>query len=295
MRETTSRRALLRSLGGALAATAGIGAAGTASAETSQGAGSYWSEPRVMIDAVSYDGAERKGALLEDVVYDDPDAGLISDIHYVVHDGADAHDVRDDAATSEVGATAAQLEEVYLSTTLPVADGDAELYQQALVSETDNAPALLIDNELTLPAAGDYVVTTLPNPDLGDGDNEAYTVEDGHYQLLVATDGTYYAAFAQRESWRKQFDDQRVGVEGVASGEDKSAWRDAYVEGDGDLDTNASNDGDIDLAFELDASGYSELSWTTAIGFGFEEAAAVDRAVASLDSGFDAERQESYW
>jgi len=65
--------------------------------------------------------------------------------------------------------------------------------------------------------------------------------------------------------------------------------------GGGELDTNAYNDGDIDLAFELDAGGYSELSWTTAIGFGFGQAGAVDRAVASLENGFDAERQESYW
>jgi len=295
MENNTTRRGLLTGIGGALAATAGLGAAGTALAETSQGAGSYWSEPRVMVDAVSYDGDDRKGALLEDIVYDDPDAGLISDVHYIVYDGVDTYDVRDDAATSEVGATAAQLEEVYLSTTIPIADGDAELYQQALVSETDNAPALLIDNELTLPTAGDYAVTTLANPELGDGVNEVSTVEQGDYQLFVATDGAHYAAFAQRESWRKQFDDQRVGVEGVTDGADKSAWNDAYVEGDGDLDTNAANDGDVDLAFELDASGYSELSWTTAIGFGVEEAAAVDRAVASLESGFDAERQESAW
>jgi hypothetical protein len=266
-----------------------------AAAKTSRGVGSWYIAPRVALDAVSYDTDEWKGALVENLVYDDPDAGRVGDVHYIIHDGTDAYDVRNDASSSEVGVTVAQLQEVYLDTTIPLTDGDAELYQQALINESDNAPSVLVDNKLTLPSSGDHKVTTLANPEFGDGYNESYTVSQGYYDVFVATDGIYYAAFAQRESWRKAFDEHHVGIEGVTSGTDESAWNDAYVEGDVHLDTNDYNEGDLDLAFGLSAEGYSDLIWTTAIGFGTTETDAVDRAVSSLESGFENERKESAW
>ncbi|MUV90076.1 hypothetical protein GJ629_09385 [Halapricum sp. CBA1109] len=289
MEGNQSRRTVLKGIGGALASAAALGAAGTAAAKETTKAGSdLYYDPAVEFTAASYDGADRKGALLEAIKYDTASC-LIGDVHYIVDDGDDTYDVRDDAADSDVGVTVGGLDEAYLSTQIPVANGEADLYQQAFVNETDNAPSLLIENDLELPAGGDYTVATLANPELGDEDNDAHLVSEGYYDVLVVTDGTDYVAFAQRETWRKAFDDQQVGIEATS----ESAWENAYVDGDAALDTNTSNSGDVDLAFTLAVGDREQITWTTAIGFGTTEADAVDRAVGALEAGFDSERQDS--
>lgn len=295
MESNASRRSVLKGIGGAIATVGTLGSAGTAAAKETFGGGSDLTyDPAVKFTAASYDGADRKGALLEDIAYNE-ESCRISDVHYVVHDGTDSFDVRDDAASSDVGATVARLDEAYLSTQIPVTNGEADLYQQAFVNETDNAPSLLIENDLELPAGGDYTVTTLANPDLGDEYDSAYLVSEGYYDVFVVRGDDYYVSFAQREDWRKAFDDFTVGIEGVQSGDDKSAWRDAYVEGDGELDTVSAKSGDLDLAFDLYVGDREQITWTTAIGFGDTESDAVDRAVASLENGFRDERRSSYW
>lgn len=293
MKRFVTRRDVLRGVGASIATLGVFGGTGTVAASTDRSAGSYDRDPRVAFDATAYDSGEKKGALVENVVYDDPAACRIEDVHYIISDESGTHDVRDDASASEVGVTVARLAELYLSTTIPVAGGEAELYQQAMVNETENTPTLLIDNELTLPGNGGYTVTTLANPNLGDAsDNDAYTTSRGDYDLVVVTDGSYYTAFAQRDDWRKAFNDQYIGV---IDDEGGSAWQAAYLDGDGSLPTNTGNSGDVDLAFTLTADGQSEVTWTTAVGFGKRESDAVDRAVGSLQSGFDAERSASYW
>lgn len=291
MVDNQSRRSVLKGIGGAIGSVGVLGAAGTAAAKnTTKGGSDLYYDPAIEFTAASYDNADRKGALLEDVKYD-TESCLIGDVHYIVDDETDTYDVRDDASSSEVGVTVASLDEAYLSTDIPVTNGTANLYQQAFVNETENTPSLLIENDLELPGGSDYTVSTLANPELGDEYNDAYLVSEGYYDVIVATDGTYYTAFAQREDWRKAFDDQQVGSEAQSG----SAWENAYVDGDTALDTNTGNSGDVDLAFNLYVGDRQQITWTTAIGFGTNEADAVDRAVSSLESGFKNERNESYW
>jgi len=67
------------------------------------------------------------------------------------------------------------------------------------------------------------------------------------------------------------------------------------VSSDSELDTVSASSGDLDLAFALHVGDRDQISWTTAIGFGADEASAIDNAVGSLENGFRSERQESYF
>lgn len=294
MERSHSRRGVLKGIGGAVASAAALGATGTAAAldkdTISQGA--VGTSTGIEFTGAAYDTANRQGALVEDVRYEDVEAE-ISDLHFVLHDGTDTFNARDDASEGSVSVTTSYVDEVALQSNIPVTNGTADLYHQAFINESDNGPSLLIETDLTVPAGGDYTVTTLANPDLGDEYNEAYLVSEGYYDVFVATDGDTYAAFAQRESWRKAFDDQTAGIEGVTSGEDKSAWEDAYAEGDAELDTETAKSGDIDLAFQLYVGDREEVTWQTAIGFADNESDAVARAVDSLEGDFQEQRRDS--
>jgi len=292
MERNHSRRGVLKGIGGALASTAVLGAAGTAAADTTRGMGSVDSTTGIEFTGVAYDTSNRQGALAEDIRYRNRETE-ISDLHFILDDGTDTYNTRDDASSGDVSVTTSYLDEVLLQSSIPVTNGTASFDQQVFINESANGPSLLMETDLSVPAAGDYTVTTLANPDMGSEFNNAYLVSEGYYDVFVATDRDYYAAFAQRQDWRKQFNDQTAGIEGVTSGADKSAWHDAYVEGDGELDTVTAKSGDLDLAFELSVDGREEMTWQTAIGFADNEGDAITRAVDSLEADFQEQRRDT--
>jgi hypothetical protein len=247
--------------------------------------------------AQGYADAQRQGALLEDLFYVSPTVCTIADVHFIVSDGSVARNTRDDGC-GLANVTTTAVPELMLENEIPLADGTATLDQRSLV--TADSPAILIESDLQFPAHGDYTIFTLANPEIGDlrddpgAGDEAWLTSEGYYDVLVATDGGYYTAFAQRESWRKQFDGQRIGIEGVTDGPETSAWQDAYVEADGSLDSTTEQTGDIDLAFGLTADDRDAITWETAIGFGTDESTAIDNAVSALETGYETERTKHF-
>jgi hypothetical protein len=289
-----SRRSVLKGIGGAAASAAALGVTGTAAAldTKTRGMGSVDSATGIEFTGVAYETSNRQGALLEDIKFETAETE-ISDLHFIVDDGTDTYNARDDASFGDVSVTTSYLDEVLLQSNIPVTNGTVSFDQQVFINESSNGPSVLMETDLSVPSTGDYTITTLANPDMGSEFNNAYLVSEGYYDVFVATDRDYFAAFAQRQDWRKQFDDQTAGIEGVTSGSDKSAWHDAYVEGDGELDTVTAKSGDLDLAFELYAGDRTEMTWQTAIGFADNETDAITRAVDSLEADFQQQRRDS--
>lgn len=296
VRDTTRRR-LLRSTGAAVAGLGVLGTAGSAAADDVDipisSSGDGWS---VHGTGEEYDTPRRRGALPEDLYAYSRKRMNVRDLHTVVWDGKVARDVRDDATRGSVNVTVARIPEVRIDNSIPVSGGTVNLDQRMLASE--DGPALLIESEATLPAGGEYTVYTLANPEIGDVEgrpgvgDEAWKTRHEGYDAIVASDGGYYVAFAQRDAWRKQFDGQRIGVEGVQRGPNKSAWRDVYVEQDGWIDANEENRGRIDLAFGLYASDWDSVNWLTGVGFGRSEAQALGEATKVLENGYEEERNK---
>jgi hypothetical protein len=296
----TSRRAILSGLAGTATALGSLGTAGATSTATQSDCSQTGfpvsrGNQKVSMGAKGYAEADKQGALLENIHYDSPKFCNIADVHYVVFDGDVARNTRDDGC-GIANVTVSMIPELTLNNTIPLTDGTATLDQRSLV--TADKSAILVENELQFPTSGEHTIFTLANPDIGDlrkdpgAEDTAHLTSRGYYDVIVASDGDYHAAFAQRESWRKQFDGHRIGIEGVTSGSDKSAWQDAYVEADGTLDTNTERTGDVDLAFGLTVNSRETLNWDTAIGFGTDESTAIDNAVNSLDTGYETERSK---
>lgn len=242
-------------------------------------------------DLAKYTNDAQQGSVLENLVAYDAGKLRVSDFHVMLWDGNVVRNARDDATESSVSATA---DGGHLENTIPLTDGDAYLSQNAVV--TDDRPALVVKNDVWFPASNTHSLFTLPNPDIGGkyrddghGDDAWKTTHDG-YDALVATttDGDWFAAFAQHRPANGQttFDGQRIGIEGEASDwdTDESAWHDLYVEQDGWIDSNTSQDvADIDLSFGLAVGSQQDVSWETGIGFGTSESEALRNVTAALD------------
>ncbi len=310
MRNKLPRRTVLKSVGGAVAAGSLLT---TLSTPALAGENYANSDKDAVVGAPtgtgdvagainqypSYGDESWYGALLEDVVATRFDHEHLRDVHLMLWDDdlGETLDCRNDAAGSEVSYASSRVPEVTIHNWYQFGSGYwADTYQDVLVSP--NRPALHVRNRVTFDQANAHSVYTLANPAVdsggsaGDGD-EAWKTTGGGYDLLVATDGSYYYAMGQHRpsTGKTGFDGQRIGVEG-GSGSDKSAWTDVYEENDGWITTNTYNSGNVDTAVGLWVSTDTDITFETVFGFGTSEQAAIDNAVASLDAGYAAEASD---
>lgn len=299
MRENVSRRSFVRSTAAALGAGALLGASSSASASKTASSFSYggggWS---VSGDLAKYTNDAQRGALLENVVAYDAGKLRVSDLHVLLWDGTVVRNARDDATDRSVSANRVG---GHLENTIPVSAGDAHLAQDVVVAS--DRPALVARNDVWFPDSGSNTLLTAANPNIGGkyrddghGDDAWKTSRDG-YDALVATttDGDWYAAFAQHRPANGQttFDGQRIGIEAQSSDwdTDESAWHDLYVEQDGWIDSNTTQDvANLDLGFGLAANSQQDVTWETGIGFGTTESEALRNVAAALDSGYQSLR-----
>ncbi|WP_128476368.1 glycoside hydrolase family 15 protein [Halorussus pelagicus] len=243
-------------------------------------------------------GGDRYGTLIEDTSAFRRDVEHLRDVHTILWDAdlGQTLDVRNDAAGSEVSYESSTVPEVHVHNWFQFDSGySADLYQDVLV--TADKPALLVQNNAQFDQANDHTLFTLVNPAIdefdsrGEGDSGYVTTANG-YDCVVASDGSWYLAYAQQRpsTGKTTFDGHRVGVEGSTSGSDKSAWHDIYGENDGYIDANSSASGNVDSGVGLYVGGATDVTWLTAIGFGKSESEAIDNATAALDNGYAAER-----
>ncbi|WP_440989198.1 glycoside hydrolase family 15 protein [Haloarchaeobius baliensis] len=248
----------------------------------------------------SYGGGGRYGTLIEEVVASRYDIEHVRDVHTMLWDAdlGETLDVREDAAGSEVSYESAQVPEVHVHNWFQFSSGYwADLYQDVLVSP--NRHSLHVRNEVQFDQANTHTLFTLLNPAIDDFDSagegdEAYTTTADGYELVVATDGTWYLALAQHRpsTGKTSFDGHRIGLEGTTSGGDRAAWQDIYVENDGYIDSNGYNAGNVDVGTGLYVGTDTTVTWETVVGFGASESEAVANATASLDAGYAAERSD---
>lgn len=288
MSEEKFRRSFLKGAGATVTALGGLGSVGTVAADVDIPLSTRENGWEVGVSAEQYDTPDQQGARLEDIYKRDRSNILVDSLDTIVHDGTVTRTAHADASASEVNVTTARVTEAYLSTTLPVTNGSVDLYQRVLVSK--DTPAILLESEATLPAAGEYTVYTIANPTIGSAngaDNEAWLTSRDEYDVVVATHGEQYVAFAQRQDWRKAFDGQRIGAVGG-----KTAWDDIYTENDGWIDSNDHNQGRIDVGFGCYVGDVESLSWVTGVGIGQSERDAVSNVVSVLENGYETEREK---
>ncbi|WP_210424079.1 glycoside hydrolase family 15 protein [Halorussus ruber] len=312
-----SRRTVLKGIGGTAA-----GSALLRSVSTPASAGEHYPDSdkdaivsapdgagqNVLATLNQYPGVEGNdwyGTLIEDTSAFRRDVEHVRDVHTMLWDAdlGQTLDVRNDAAGSEVTYESSTVPEVHVHNWFQFDSGYwADLYQDVLV--TADKPALLVQNNVQFDRANDHTLYTLVNPAIdeydsrGEGDSGYYTTASG-YDCIVANDGSWYLAYAQKRpsTGKTTFDGHRVGVEGDTSGSDKSAWHDIYGENDGYIDRNNSASGNVDSGVGLYVGGATDVTWLTAIGFGKSESEAIDNATAALDNGYATERSnfESAW
>lgn len=246
----------------------------------------------------SYDGKDWYGTLIEEVNAGRYDIEHVRDVHTLLWDAdlGETLDVRNDAAGSELTYESSEVPELHLHNWFQFSSGYwADLYQDVLVS-TDK-PALAVRNRVEFDQANEHTIYTIVNPDLDHDDSagaedEGWVTAANGYDLVVANDGAWYVAYAQKRpsTGQTEFDGHRVGVEGETSGASKSAWHDVYEENDGYIDSNEYESGNVDTGVGLYVANDAEVTWLTAIGFGTSESEAIDNATAVLDNGYSAER-----
>ncbi|TQQ82257.1 glycoside hydrolase family 15 protein [Halonotius roseus] len=238
------------------------------------------------------------GALIEEISAFRLDVEQLYDLHVLLRrsDSGATLDVRNDAVASTVGYSSSRVPEIEIHNSFRFPDGEAAtLDQRVLVSP--NTPALLIDNHVRFADERGHSLFTLASlgmDDVRSGDDieEATYRHTAGYDFIVAHDGNRYLALAQRnpETGQTTFDGQRIGVQGVASGPDRSAWQDLYLDGAGGLTETTHKEGKVDTAIGLHAGRDTDVRWTTGIGFGTSEQEAVDNARWPLYAGYERER-----
>jgi GH15 family glucan-1,4-alpha-glucosidase len=238
-----------------------------------------------------------RGALIEDTSAFRMDVDQFYDVHTLVWDAelGQTMDVRNDAVGSDVAYRSGRVPEIRVTNDFAFDAGTGTLEQDVLVSV--DAVALFVRNRarFSLPHRRTlYTVVGLGIRDLitGDDVDEAYVTRRQGYDFVVAQDGTRYLAVCQRRSATGQttFDGSRVGRQGRDSGPERSAWADVYVEGDGAIEPNDHLRGKVDAGVGLDVGDAVDATWTTAIGFGESEPAAIENALTVQRNGYDAER-----
>lgn len=314
---TMSRRAVLRTSAavGGLTVVGGAATASASSTESEDGRhridGTDRGGSPIGFDLVEYvDG----GAVIESVTaYESP---MIADLHTVLWDSEWklATNTRDDAIGADVSVgdaipeTTATVEWKYTNPDYALVRYWPEITQRAIVSAA--RPALLVERDLELGAYAPpryaaspdlrHTVYSIANPTIGEERNEGWVTDDGDYDVFVATDHEYSVAIVQRyvhPAVGTSFDGHRVGDVGVEEGENRSAWFDIYEEADGWIDRTDASAGEIDFGAGLslesgdyDGSDTPDPTWRTGIGFGTSDGEAVDNAIATVEDGYETER-----
>lgn len=245
-------------------------------------------------------GNDWYGTLIEDTSAFRRDVEHIRDVHTMLWDGdlGQILDVRNDAAGSEVSYESSTVPEIHLHNWFQFSSGYwADLYQDVLV--TADKPTLLVKNNVQFDQANTHTLYTLLNPaideyDSRDDGDEGYVTSANGYQFVVATDGQWHLAYAQKHpaTGKTDFDGHRIGIEDDTTGSDKSAWHDVYGENDGYIDSNTSASGNVDSGVGLYVGTATDVTWLTAVGFGKSETEAIDNATAALDNGYSTERNK---
>jgi GH15 family glucan-1,4-alpha-glucosidase len=245
-----------------------------------------------------YDGADCgwHGALLEETAAFRADVEVFHDLHTLVWDADTGQtlDVRNDAAASDVSYASPTVPEIELENEFVFADGSAATLEQSLVVGTDRC-GLLLENTATFETDHERTLYTLL--DLGikghDHDNpearqHAFHRREDGVDLLIAHWGDRYVTLAQETAADRTFDGYRVGHKGRSHGADRSAWADIYRENDGYIDAHGEAVGNLDAAVGYHAGEAQAVNWTTALGFGHSEQAAIETALGLLDDGYAA-------
>ncbi|WP_241430023.1 glycoside hydrolase family 15 protein [Halorubrum lipolyticum] len=245
------------------------------------------------------------GALIEEVSAFRLDVEQLYDLHTLLSrtDSGVTLDVRNDAVSSTTGYTSSRVPEIGIHNDFRFPDGEAAaLDQRVLVSPS--APTLLVDNRVRFEDARGHSLFTLASlgmDDIRTGDDVegAARRHISGYDFIVGHDGNRHLAIAQRnpETGQTTFDGQRIGLQGVDSGPDRSAWQDLYVDGNGTLTETTEKEGKVDAAIALHAGRETDVRWTTGIGFGKSEQEAIDNVRWTLDAGYERERAtfEAFW
>lgn len=248
------------------------------------------------------------GALIEETSAFRSDIELFYDLHTQIWDPTtqETLDVRNDA-TGDVSWTSSRVPELRLENRFAFADGTEATLDQRVVASVDRC-GLLVHNEASFADDRERTIFTLSRLALNEHSHDDPYAEHAatvHHKadcdVIVATDGNRYVAFAQQRGDNRRFDGHRVGHAGVATGPDRSAWSDIYEANDGWIDSTDHAAGSVDLGFGLHCdpaaepeagseTGGQTVEWLTAVGFGKSEQAAVDHARETLDSGYEAER-----
>lgn len=316
MRQNTmDRRTVLRTSAaiGGLTVIGGTATASSAESEDGQHRidGTDHGGSPVGFDLVEYvDG----GAIIENVTaYDSP---MIADLHTVLWDSKWelVKNTRDDATGVNVSVdgsipeATATVELKYTNPNYALVRYWPEIRQRAIVSAA--RPALVVEQDLELGAYAPpryaaspnlrHTVYSIANPTIGEEHNDGWVTDDGDYDVFVATNQEYSVAIVQRyvhPTVGTSFDGHRVGDVGVEQGESRSAWFDIYEEADGWIDRNDNNAGDIDFGAGLyvgddydESDDTANPTWRIGIGFGTSDSEAIDNAIATVEDGYETER-----
>ncbi|MFB6131222.1 MAG: glycoside hydrolase family 15 protein [Salinigranum sp.] len=243
-------------------------------------------------------GRNWHGALIEETSAFRSDVELFLDLHVLLWDANLGHtvDVRNDAVASEVRYESPRVPETHVENDFEFETGyGAELSQDVIVAV--DAPALLVRNEVAFERPNEHTLYTLAGLGIVDHErpdnvDEAYVHHGEACDAVIAHDEDRYLALAQKrpETGNARFDGHRIGRKGRASGPEKSAWHDIYVEDDGYIDANERLSGSIDAGVGLYAGTDRQVRWLTAVGFGRSEETALGAAERVLDNGYEAER-----
>ena len=262
-----------------------------------------------------------QGALIEETAAFRADVEVFHDLHTLLWDAdlGQTLDVRNDARTSDVTYESSRVPEVHLTNEFVFADGREATLNQSVVTGTRNC-GLVINNHAVFDTSHERTLYTLASLGIKGHDHEdpeamqdAYHLRYENADVLIAHWGDRYVAIAQERDGGAQadaagdtvsdpdgsrrFDGHRLGVKGVSTGPDRSAWADVYEENDGWLETNEREIGNLDACIGLYADDATEVRWTTALGFGKREQGAIDNALALLDAGYEtaSERFAEEW
>jgi GH15 family glucan-1,4-alpha-glucosidase len=243
------------------------------------------------------------GALIEETAAFRADLEVFHDLHTLVWDAATEQtlDVRNDARGSTVSYASSTVPEIELTNDFAFADGSTATLTQSLVTGTDRC-GLLVDNGATFSAAHDRTLYTVVNLGIKGHDHEdpeatqdAYHLTYEGADLVVAHWGDRYVVLAQEAldgaGDARRFDGHRLGMKGVSTGPDRSAWADIYQENDGWIDANEREVGNLDAGIGLSVGDRTDVRWRTALGFGKREQGAIDNALGLLEAGYEATRE----
>jgi len=239
-----------------------------------------------------------QGALIEETSAFRSDIELFWDLHTLVWDPETEQtlDVRNDAVGSRLEWMSPQIPELQLQNEFVFADGTAATLDQSVVTGS-NQCSILVDNRIDFDTARERTLYTIGNLGIKGHDHEhpnavqgGHVVHDDGCDILTATDGNRYIAFAQEHDARRRFDGNRIGRTDQRSGPARSAWTDIYEENDGWIDDHETESGNLDAGFGLATGETVTVEWLTAIGFATSEDAAIANAIGTLDAGYETER-----